>query len=140
MTLHVLFLDDDAGRTHRFLHRVPTAITVETAEACIERLRAGTGDPSRPTWDAIFLDHDLGGEIYVQSERTDTGMEVVRWMEAHLPPIQKVIVHTHNDSAGVEMERRLAAVGYHVGYHPFGWFDPLELLEAGNGSSGIGAS
>jgi hypothetical protein len=126
--MNVLFLDDDARRIESFRRRVPRAVTVETAEECIARLEDGARDPARPAWDLVFLDHDLGGEFFVESERPDTGMEVVRWVLVHRPRVGKFVVHTHNLPAGDEMERLLVEAGYDAIRIPFGWFDPAEFL------------
>ena len=69
--MNVLFLDDNPVRSARFRQAVPHATMVETAKECIAQIR-------KEQWDWIFLDHDLGGEEFVDSDRKDTGMEVVR--------------------------------------------------------------
>src|SRR4051812_41221725 len=73
----VLFLDDDPGRAAIFLAAVPHAVWVSTVEECLPRLEE--------EWDEVHLDHDLGGETFVDCGRDDCGMEVVRWLclEAH---------------------------------------------------------
>ena len=127
--MNVLFLDDDEQRTASFTSRFPDAVTVETAEACIARLRDGTGEPERPSWDLVFLDHDLGGEFFVDSRRADTGMEVVRWILENRPKIARIVIHTHNEFAGYEMEQELTRAGYDTVQLPFGTFDPVGFLE-----------
>ncbi len=128
----VLFLDDDPKRAARFLASCPDAYWVQTAEECIERL----GQP----WDEIHLDHDLGGEIFVDSNRPDCGMEVVRWLcaqdhGAHLKHAD-VFVHTHNLNAAGQMLGKLRAAGYNVVYRPFG-MDLLRWLEEAEAGIGI---
>jgi hypothetical protein len=111
----VLFLDDDLARGEIFLIEYPGAVWVQTAEECIDRL-------SEP-WDEVHLDHDLGGEVFVDHEREDCGMAVVRWLCAEprrgLAQTQ-FIVHTHNLNAGCLMALHLEAMGYHVQIRPFG--------------------
>lgn len=125
----VLFLDDDPGRARAFLARHPEAVWVETAEECISRLAE--------EWDQVHLDHDLGGEIYVNSDRLDCGMEVVRWLcaqpRAHMDETL-FIVHTHNAEAAKSMLISLRDRGYQAVYRPFGvdlydWCDAEELDE-----------
>jgi hypothetical protein len=60
----------------------------------------------------LCLDHDLGGEVYVDPSRPDCGMEVVRWMAENRPEVGRVIIHSLNTSASLEMERQLRAAGY----------------------------
>lgn len=109
----VVFLDDDPKRTQAFVAKIPHATCVETAQEVIDILG------SQNKTHSLFLDHDLGGEIYVDSDRPDTGMEVVRWIETNKPTIDLIFVHTMNPGAGTEMTNRLEALGYHVRRIPF---------------------
>ena len=68
----ILFLDDDPTRGVEFLTDNPDAVWVETVADCIRALR----EP----WDEVHLDHDLGGEHFVDHDRDDCGMAVVRWL------------------------------------------------------------
>src|SRR5271166_6168800 len=91
----VLFLDDDPDRARSFLGRNPQAVWVQTATECIARLAE--------SWDQVHLDHDLGGEIFVDSSREDCGMEVVRWLCSQpIDPMPNTwfFVHSHNAEAG----------------------------------------
>ena len=110
--MKILFLDDDPERTSAFLGAYPEAKCVETAEGCIKQLRY--------RWDIVCLDHDLGGEIYVDSSREDCGMEVVRWVRKHQPLVDNFVVHTYNTGAAQIMVKELRASGYRVIRLPFG--------------------
>ncbi len=112
MAFSVLFLDDDSERTKRLLAEVPSAKCVETAQDCIDELE-------RQPWDLVLLDHDLGGEVYVDSGREDCGMEVVRWVAQNQPKVDQFIVHTHNPSAAAYMNDDLEKAGYSVIASPF---------------------
>ena len=111
----ILFLDDDPDRARAFLGRNPRALWVQTAAECIARLAE--------SWDQVHLDHDLGGEIFVDSSRDDCGMEVVRWLcsrpRAPLPNTC-FLVHSHNAEAAELMVRNLLEHGYQAVYRPFG--------------------
>lgn len=112
----ILFLDDDEQRTRRFLQHYPTATCVATSQHCIAQLAL--------EWDEIRLDHDLGGEIHVNSQRVDCGMEVVRYICAHCPKhLQRThfIIHSYNDSAAILMRDKLQECGYSAVYIPFGY-------------------
>lgn len=118
--LRILFLDDDPQRAEMFLVRYDHAVWVQTAADCIEQL-------ARP-WDQVHLDHDLGGEHYVDSSRPDCGMEVVRWLCTELREWLRetsFIIHSHNAEAGECMTRSLTETGYRASYRPFG----VDLLE-----------
>jgi hypothetical protein len=110
----VLFLDDDASRAELFLVRYPGAVWVQTAEQCIERLS--------DEWDEVHLDHDLGGERFVDPSRSDCGMEVVRWLCAKFQERlhdAQFIIHSHNVQAAEMMVWTLYAAGYRAAYRPF---------------------
>lgn len=111
-----LFLDDDPARADAFLDKFPDAHWVETAADCIAAL-------AEQAWDEIHLDHDLEGEWFVDSERDDCGMEVVRWLtsepRSHLMAA-KFVVHTHNQNAAMVMVTQLGLAGYYVLEQPFG--------------------
>lgn len=110
-----LFLDDDPDRASAFLEANPGAVWVQTVAECVEKL-------SEP-WDEVHLDHDLGGEHYVDVAREDCGMEVVRWLarepRRHLRRA-RFTVHSHNMMAAFEMTYRIRGLGYRVEARPFG--------------------
>jgi hypothetical protein len=130
----ILFLDDDPRRASEFLALNPDAVWVQTVGECLERLSEA--------WHVVHLDHDLGGEIFVDSSRADCGMEVVRRLcdegpIAHLAGTF-FVVHTHNMNAAGVMVNRLREAGYETIYRPFGldvlrWLDEAE--EDGSPSS-----
>jgi hypothetical protein len=111
----ILFLDDDPARGLHFLTENPDAVWVETAADCIQAL----GEP----WDEVHLDHDLGGEVFVDHDRDDCGMAVVRWLcEEPRPHLQSslFVIHTHNPDAALAMIFQLESMGYRVEQRPFG--------------------
>jgi CheY-like chemotaxis protein len=111
----VLFLDDNYERGIAFLEIFADAkvVWVETAAEAIEML-------AQP-WDLVMLDHDLGGEVFVSSSRDDSGMAVVRWIEANRPTTTKRIhIHSWNIPAAREMTARLRDCGgYKITQGPF---------------------
>lgn len=74
-------------------------------------------------YDVIFLDHDLGGETFVSSQREDCGMEVVRHLEKNPDLVNSrtlIVVHSLNIHAGLEMVSKLLNAGfYNTFYVPF---------------------
>jgi hypothetical protein len=117
-----LFLDDDPDRASAFLESYPDAVWVQTVPECVEKLAEA--------WDEVHLDHDLGGELFVDAGRDDCGMEVVRWLarepRKHLRKA-RFTVHSHNMVAAFEMTYRLQGLGYRVEARPFG-VEPPEPL------------
>ena len=114
----LLFLDDDPSRLTFFADLVPDAQRVTTANETIEALRDAAAQGHRLTH--LFLDHDLNGEVYVDSRRDDCGMEVVRWIVAERPQVDAVTVHTHNHNAAPRMVAALVEAGYTCAAAPFG--------------------
>lgn len=116
-----IFLDDSPDRTRKFRSIVPSAHCVEKAIHVIALLHAAEQKKEIVDW--LFLDHDLGGETWVDSSRADCGMEVVRYLcreaEAFKPLVKRIVVHSHNVSAADEMEAKLKDAGYRVLRVPF---------------------
>ena len=116
----ILFLDDDPERGFAFLEAQPEAVWVQTVEECLREL-------SEP-WDEVHLDHDLGGEVHVDIDRPDCGMEVIRWIcdspRPHLMATQ-FFSHTHNENAAGVMSLHLEVTGYKVKTRPFNKFNPI---------------
>ncbi len=116
----LLFLDDDPARAEVFLAENPSAVWVQTAAECIARLEE--------CWDEVHLDHDLGGEHFVDLSREDCGMEVVRWIcmvpRPHLKPT-RFHVHSHNPGAAAMMGMQIMMNGFAVTVRPFGTPTPL---------------
>lgn len=125
----ILFLDDDSNRAALAYQRMSKedrerVIWCQTAEEAIVTLN----DYSNKLEKAM-LDHDLGGEHYVNTKRNDCGMEVVRFLEKLSEDNPKkfsnlkntiFIIHTWNEHAGPVMVERLSKLGLKVEYRPFG--------------------
>jgi hypothetical protein len=130
-THRVLFLDDDPARAESFLSENPQAIWVQTVEECVGRLVE--------SWDEVHLDHDLGGQVFVDTNKTDCGMEVIRWLckerRDHLNST-RFFVHTHNSLAGLLMVLQMQSSGYQAEFRPFG-VDPALFLPGGQNAPTI---
>jgi hypothetical protein len=111
----ILFLDDDPQRAAAFALEYPRMVWVQTVEDCLGQL----AEP----WDVVHLDHDLGGETFVDGDRDDCGMAVVRWLSGEPRPHLKetdFVIHSHNENAACVMALHLEEVGYRVKSMPFG--------------------
>jgi len=91
--MKLLFLDDDKLRHKLFLrkfleHEVVAVYTAADAITVLEQ----------QAFDAVFLDHDLGGKTMVDSHGGEpTGFTVAKWLTANphrMPP--RVFVHSYN--------------------------------------------
>lgn len=117
--LKILVLEDDLRRVQIFRQKlVGFDLTfVETAMDAI-------GAIQDEEFDVIFLDHDLGGQVYVSTADKNTGSEVVRWMLAsqgalfHYDPY--IIIHSLNTPAAESMETALKRAKFSFVYRiPF---------------------
>jgi hypothetical protein len=111
-------LEDNPDRLARFREMFPNATLVTTADKCIEAIQTRQ-------FTICFLDHDLGGEVYVDTQREDCGMEVVRFLEklevrGNFASTLMVHVHSHNTPAAEAMVRGLERAGYKAFRTPFG--------------------
>ncbi len=110
--MKVIFLDDDGGRQIQMKSALPCIEQVRTANEAIAAIRA----TDRIDW--LFLDHDLGGEIFVSSNRYDTGMTVAKWLALNPRDIGQIIIHTHNPVGAKNMGNELKGK-YNVLICPF---------------------
>lgn len=116
--LRILFLDDRSKRIHAAQEKYTghDLTIVTTAKECIEKI-------SNETWDQIRLDHDLNYESFVDSDRPDCGMEVVRFIEKYINYLQfegtTFWVHTSNRAAGLMMADKLEILGLDAYYKRF---------------------
>jgi len=117
----VLFLDDDVERHARFVElakgfRQPCHIDyVLTAEQAIYLLE-------RKRYTVAFLDHDLGGKQYVDSECEEpTGYTVCKAIMGLSDPPRSIIVHSHNPVGAKNMLGLLGQRLASIAWIPFGW-------------------
>jgi CheY-like chemotaxis protein len=93
--MKVLFLDDDPVRQKTMKAMLPCIKQVYTADEAIEALSVGD-------YSEIFLDHDLGGEVYVDSEEYNTGMTVAKWLAKNKRDAT-IVIHSHNPAGARNM-------------------------------------
>jgi CheY-like chemotaxis protein len=96
----VLILEDDEGRIECFRRNLD-GHTIETTKD-VEELKILLMSQE---WDVLFLDHDLGSEVYCSTERPDTGSEAARWLSENLDRKPKhIIIHTLDEAGRVYMK------------------------------------
>jgi len=71
----ILILEDDLNRSVQFyqLFFGNNTVIVSTPDECIQHLKDYK-------WDILFLDHDLGGQVYCDSD-DKSGYKVALWLE-----------------------------------------------------------
>ena len=108
--MKLLILDDDWNRHETFDKKFAgySIRHTETAADTIAYLDIST-------YDFIFLDHDLGGEAYVQSG-AGTGYEVAQYLAKTVDRHKgsTIIVHTWNTAGARNMQSILEQAGYTV--------------------------
>ena len=99
--MRILILEDDPNRIEIFNKNLVGAEEIyhtEFADVAKSKLE-------EQNWDVLFLDHDLGGETYVNPENTNTGSEVARWLNQNPDRIPElVIIHSMNHEAAIGMK------------------------------------
>ena len=113
--MKVLFLDDDLNRHKMFKAEFgdgSNEITyVETAKEAIDQLIYND-------FDSIFLDHDLGGQIY-QESIDGSGWEVAKYIADNLSYKPIIIIHSMNPAGAVRMCHVLGDSGFKAVLAPF---------------------
>lgn len=115
--MRIFLLEDDPSRIFRFTqaligHEVTTCMHVDQAR-----------DAWRPPYDVVSLDHDLGGDTFVDSAHANTGAAFARWLtgrpdEELMPP--RWFTHSLNPDGARNIVSILAGVGIGVSGQPFG--------------------
>jgi hypothetical protein len=114
----VFILEDDWGRMDWFHKQWDSIFDIRHADNYQRAIQIFNPKSTK----ALFLDHDLGGEIYVDSRLSNTGANFCRWLiKTELPRVTPIVVHSHNPDGANEMERTLRMGGFNWTYQmPFG--------------------
>lgn len=109
--MKVLFVDDMDER-----HRAFEAPLAGKVDIVFAHTAAGAIDAlNREAFDQVFLDHDMSEEdimIEVGGRSVEpTGMAVVEHLLSMADPPKNIVVHSMNEPAAREMERRLVESG-----------------------------
>ena len=110
--MKVFVLEDDSHRIEefkkRFTERNWESVFTDTAKEAIEHLIT-------TKFDLIFLDHDLGGQVYVSEDNENTGSAVVRAITKDSEKTNMdtpIIIHSLNTPAASSMAKNLADYGF----------------------------
>ena len=79
--MNILILEDDPERWKVFRRTLSLRNNVEIVDT-VEKAKdavIASGIAFNP-FDLIFIDHDLGGEVYVDSENENTGYQFAKWL------------------------------------------------------------
>lgn len=110
--MKILILDDDMLRHYLFQKNFIGHVLehTQTAQAAIRHLQ-------NTNYDAVFLDHDLGGHSYVDSHgEEETGYTVAKWLADNPDRKPKIIyIHSYNTVGAKNMQDLLPGSQLHPG-------------------------
>jgi CheY-like chemotaxis protein len=92
LTKSILVVEDSLERQMWFakvFNDIPTLYLIVTAVEAIELVKS-------KKWDIIFLDHDLGNRVDVDSDDPNTGFQVMRVIISSINRDTPIIVHSLN--------------------------------------------
>lgn len=127
ITMKILILEDNESRIKLFKDKLGHAelelYVAETADKAIDMI-------DNNKFEVVFLDHDLGGKVYVDSGEHNTGHTVAKHV-AELELSMPVIIHSFNTVGATNMYKYLTEHGHKgtVVYFPFGCENFLQVLK-----------
>lgn len=102
--MKILILEDDPERHLSFKKNLAFAKVLKIVTTVPDAIY----ELSHNTWDVLFLDHDLGGEVFVDSNESLTGYHVAVWLEEHQEYKPKnIIIHSLNYIGAARMKAAL---------------------------------
>jgi CheY-like chemotaxis protein len=119
-TIKILIVEDDKQRIRWFKENL-----IGNSLDIVETAASGIFLCETKKYDVIFLDHDLGGEIYVPSENENTGYQVSKAIANSINSKTPIIVHSHNLSGAKNIHDILK----HAELIPFSQLKRMHLKE-----------
>jgi CheY-like chemotaxis protein len=104
--LKIFVLEDDKFRTNFIKQHLKAAFTnpeiifTDNADEAFKIL-------TKSNFDILCLDHDLGGEVFVNSEEPNTGYQVAKFISENKIKYDKCIVHSLNYPGAMRMTKLL---------------------------------
>lgn len=97
---NILVLEDSLERIKAFRECFigKTVTYTDQADVAIEAVE-------KTKWDMIFLDHDLGGKLFVDSEEKNTGYQVARLLPETINKDTPCILHSMNWVGSLKMHK-----------------------------------
>jgi DNA-binding response OmpR family regulator len=112
--MKVLILEDDPERLEWFSEnlKVEDVDVTDMAEDAMNFLKNNV-------YDIIFLDHDLGGAVYVDSSVFNTGFTVAKMIHETDNKNVPVVIHSWNSQGAKMMKHVMTLNKVENVYHPF---------------------
>jgi CheY-like chemotaxis protein len=118
--MKILILDDNKERHSSFRRSlIGHSLThTSTIEGCVNALK-------HETFDAVFLDHDLDGKVYVKPGPT-TGYAVAEWLSKNKDRMPgTVVLHSLHD----EGREAMASLLPEAKQIPFAWIPAVLIID-----------
>jgi CheY-like chemotaxis protein len=120
--MKILVLEDNEERIKWFKRKLEPFCDLtmfSNAELAIEKIK-------EEKFDVIFLDHDLGGKVYVDSNEPNTGYQVAKIIPNTINKDSYIIIHSLNPVGIQNMMNELNGMNVirmHFGTFDFNWID-----------------
>jgi DNA-binding NarL/FixJ family response regulator len=113
--MKILILEDNPIRIEQFRQLLKNQeLTITDTVSCAEELC------KQINYDIMFLDHDLGCRIWVDSQEENTGYQFVKWLvEISLQRKALIYIHSMNPVGANKMLNLLLDNGYDGIWVPF---------------------
>jgi len=111
----VFILEDDLYRVNLFRKKLAAKHTLTITDNVFEAKKL----LAENDFDVLFLDHDLGGEIFVDSSAENTGYQLAKWLEEQKKHYDQIIIHSCNPVGADMMAVRLDSCTENLSRVPF---------------------
>lgn len=118
--MKILILEDSPERHKLFKQNlIGTDLTItEYVDECKKLMQEND-------YQALFLDHDLGGKVHVESGGDEqTGYDIAKWLSEKPEGVsipQLIVVHSLNESGRKNIIERLMGLDCKIADAPFIW-------------------
>ena len=101
--MKILILEDSPYRNKTFTNKLSKKHDVYIYDSVVDAIDAIS---LMGPFDLYFLDHDLNGEVFVGSEKANTGFQLAKYMAEKETP-GSIIIHSLNPAGVVNMKAEL---------------------------------
>lgn len=96
MRTSVFFLEDNQMRYVHFHKWIETKLENPEIVSATDAADAINILKDRRHFDIMFLDHDLGGKVFVDSKDENTGYQVAKFIKRNGNTFHQMIIHSQN--------------------------------------------
>ena len=105
---NIFVLEDDGNRMKAFagMFLEDNLVMTNTAKSALSIFNSDI------EFDVIYLDHDLGGNVFVSSEDINTGAYVSKHMYGLVDKDTLIIIHSYNPTGASNIKQNLISKGF----------------------------